>query len=339
VSDLPSLEHDPGQTTAATRADAVSLERPVVLRGPTGGRIHIGTASWTDPTLTKTTFFYPKGTVSAEDRLRFYASRFPIVEVDSSYYALPSRKTADLWVARTPDEFTFNVKAYALMTGQPGEVKRLPKELREALPDELKDKSRVYAKDLPREIYEAIWTHFIDAVEPLRSSGKLGAILLQYPKWFLPNKENVELILEARERLGDIRCAVEFRNHRWYGEHKRKTERTLTFLADHDIPYVIVDGPQGLESSVPPVVAVTSQSLAMVRMHGRRSDLWEKSGVPTVERYRYLYDEKQLAEWIGKIEDASRQAKDTYVLFNNCYGVYGTTNAMETTAMMLRGLA
>ena len=326
--------HDPGQEEAAARAREANAEGAPILPGPGGSRILVGTASWTDPTLTSTTLFYPKGVSSAEDRLRFYASRFPLVEVDSAYYALPRRQVAELWVERTPPGFTFNVKAFALMTGQPAEVKRLPKDIREALPSELQAKTRVYAKDLPRELYDAVWAAFLDAVEPLRSSGRLGAVLLQYPKWFFPSPDNVELMLDAVERLGSVRPAVEFRNRRWFGEERRKSERTLRFLADHDIPYVMVDGPQGLESSVPPIDAVTSPSLAMVRLHGRRSDLWEKPGVPTVERYRYLYDRDQLTDWVGKIEDASKQASTTHVLFNNCYGVYGTTNALETMTLL-----
>jgi uncharacterized protein YecE (DUF72 family) len=315
---------------------AAEREQSTTVVAPSGTPVLIGTASWTDPTITAGDIFYPRGVSSAEERLRFYASRFPIVEVDSSYYALPARKTAELWLERTPDEFTFNVKAYALLTGQPSEVQRLPMELREALPAALREKTRVYAKDLPAELYDAVWATFLDALEPLRSSGKLGAVLLQYPRWFLPSRENREIILDATRRLGDIPGAVEFRNHLWFGEDRARTDRTLAFLAEHDIPYVMVDGPQGLESSVPPVTAVTSPRLAMIRLHGRRADLWEAKNARTVDRYRYLYDATELEPWVAPVLDAAKQARQTHVMFNNCYGIYGTTNALEFTSMLLK---
>ena len=77
----------------------------------------VGTGSWTDPTLIKSKRFYPPGCSSAEARLRFYASQFPIVEVDSSYYAMPNGSNSVLWVERTPASFTFNIKAFRLFTG------------------------------------------------------------------------------------------------------------------------------------------------------------------------------------------------------------------------------
>ncbi|HLQ61152.1 MAG TPA: DUF72 domain-containing protein, partial [Candidatus Acidoferrales bacterium] len=113
--------------------------RPIPIAG--GGEVRVGTASWTDPTMTARGVFYPEGAGSAEERLRYYASQFPVVEVDATYYALPREQQSKLWVERTPAGFLFDVKAHALMTGQPSEVKRLPKEIREALPEKLKEKA------------------------------------------------------------------------------------------------------------------------------------------------------------------------------------------------------
>jgi uncharacterized protein YecE (DUF72 family) len=95
----------------------------------------------------------------------------------------------------------------------------------------------------------------------------------------------------------------------------------------------MVDGPQGFKSSVPPIVAATSSDLAVVRFHGRRAETWEAQNIKTVERFRYLYDEEELEEWIPRVKDAAGQAKQTHVLFNNCYANYGATNAL-----MLAGL-
>ena len=324
--------HDPGPADALARAEQASPDAGMALQLPRGHEIRFGTASWTDPTITKGAVFYPSGVDSAEERLRYYSSRFSLVEVDSTYYALPARRMAELWNARTPAEFTFNVKAHALMTGQPTEVQRLPRELREALPSELAEKERIYGKDLPPELYDEVWRIFRDAMEPLHSSGKLGAVLLQYPRWFHPGHDNRVAILDARDRLGDLDSAVEFRNASWFNE--RNTEHTLDFLERNEIPFVMVDEPQGFKSSVPPIEAVTSPRLAMVRFHGRRASDWERPGVPVVDRFRYLYDRDELQEWVPRITRAAEMATETHVIMNNCYSNYGTTNAIEIATMI-----
>ena len=327
-----ATEHDPGPVSAQARVARIEDAAAQPIQVGSGGWIRVGTASWTDPTMTASGVFYPARADTAEERLGYYASRFPIVEVDATYYALPSARTSQLWVERTPPDFLFDVKAHALMTGQPSETRRLPKILREALPADLLAKPRVYAKDLPAEIRDGIWESFLAGVAPLRERGQLGSVLLQYPRWFYPSHESRESILEAKARLGGVTCAVEVRHRSWLSE--KNAERTIGFLADHAIPLVMVDGPQGLASSVPPMLAVTSPELAIVRFHGRRADTWEAAGVPTVERYRYLYGREELDEWVPRIREASRQARDVHVLMNNCYANYGTTNAREIAALL-----
>ena len=332
-------EHDAGFAVASERAaraleatPAEQIGRPLRPDPNNTREIRVGTASWTDPTITKGGVFYPRGVSSSEDRLRYYASQFPTVEVDSTYYSLPERAIAALWAERTPDDFVFHVKAHALMTGQPTEVSRLPEALIDALPRALAEKSRIYAKDLPLELYDAVWSYFLDALEPLRAAGKLGGVLLQYPRWFLPTPENKDLLAESAARLAGTAGAVELRNRHWYGGPDGQgtaTQWTLDMLRDLGLTYVMVDGPQGLESSVPPVAAVTTPELAMARLHGRRSATWEAAKVPTVERYRYLYTPQELDAWVPRIEEASAQARRTTVFLNNCYGNYGTTNARE----------
>ena len=325
--------HDPGPELARRRAEAVADAAAEPIQAPHGGLIRVGTASWTDPTMTAAGVFYPPGVDSAEERLAYYAGRFPLVEVDATYYALPARRTASLWVERTPPDFVFDVKAHALLTGQPSETRRLPKALREALPREVAAKPRLYAKDLPADLREAVWEAFRDGLEPLAAAGQLGAILLQYPRWVHASPANRDAIVEAAERLSPLRVAVEFRNPSWFTE--RNLERTLRFLADHEIALVMVDGPQGLRSSVPPIVAVTSPALAVVRFHGRRADTWEARGIPTVERFRYLYDRTELEAWLPRIRRAAAEARETHVLMNNCYANYGATNALELAALLL----
>ena len=328
---MPDNPHDPGPEIAAERAEAhlEAARDPLIIGGST---VRIGTASWTDPTMTAPGVFYPPDAGTAEDRLVYYANQFPIVEVDATYYALPARRTAELWLERTPPDFTFDVKAHALMTGQPSEVKRLPKDLREALPAELRDRKRVYARDLPDEIEEELWNRFLDALEPLRSSGKLGAIFLQYPRWFFPTSESRDEIVRARERLGDVPFAVELRHASWFNDKNR--ERTIRFFRDNAIPFVMVDAPPGTKSSVPPITLVSSPRIAVVRFHGRRTETWERSGIPVVERFRYLYEKAELSEWVPRIHEAAEQAPEVHVLMNNCYANYGTTNAREIADLL-----
>jgi uncharacterized protein YecE (DUF72 family) len=324
--------HDPGADIAAERASGVLDAAAVPIELPDGAHVRVGTSSWTDPTMTAGTVFYPAGVDSAEERLQFYASQFPLVEVDATYYALPSERTSRLWVERTPPDFVFDIKGHALLTGQPTETKRLPKAIREELPAELAAKSRIYARDLAPELRHAVWQMFLDGLAPLRESGQLGAVVLQYPRWFFPTHESREEILAAKEQLGDQRFAVEFRHGSWFNE--KNADRTMRFLTDNRIPFVIVDEPQGFKSSVPPVVAVTSPELAVVRFHGRRKETWEAPNIPVVERFRYLYDREELADWTPKLRDAGKQTRDLHVLMNNCYANYGATNARELARLL-----
>ena len=324
--------NDPGPDGAAARIEELEsvAAEPIELAGQ--GRILVGTASWTDPTMTAAGVFYPLGADSAEERLQYYASTFPIVEVDATYYALPAERTAQLWVDRTPPDFTFDIKAHALMTGQGTETKRLPKSIHDELPDEVKAKSRIYAKDLPEELNDAVWTMFRDGLAPLAERGQLGSILLQYPKWVFPSSENRAQIEEAVERLKGWACAVEFRNGSWLNE--KNAERTARFLAERNIPFVMVDEPQGFKSSVPPEVLVTSSDLALVRFHGRNAETWEKKGITPAERFRYLYSRDELSEWVPRIREVAKEAKEVHLMFNNCYANYGTTNAREIASLL-----
>ena len=183
--DLDPL-HDPGFAEAGARAEralaaipAAAMGRPI-SSGAGRSEIRVGTASWTDPTMVRGNVFYPRGVSSAEERLRYYAEQFSVVEVDATYYSLPDRATAELWAERTPAHFSFHVKAHALMTGQPTEVARLPAGLVVELPAAIAAKKKIYAKDLPPELDEAVWAYFIDALAPLHETGKLGGILLQF---------------------------------------------------------------------------------------------------------------------------------------------------------------
>jgi uncharacterized protein YecE (DUF72 family) len=322
--------HDPGVDTARSRAEAADEAGQHPIRVGKGVA-RFGTASWTDPTMTKPGVFYPRGASSAEDRLRYYASQFPLVEVDATYYAMPSKKTSEAWVERTPKDFVFDIKAHALMTGQPTEVSRLPKAIKEELPSAEQEKKRIYRKDVPEPLMDVIYQQFREALEPLVAAGKLGAVFLQFPSWVFPSNEARELILANRRRL-ELPIAVEFRHGSWFNE--KNAERTVKFLQEHKIPYVAVDEPQGFKSSVPPVVIPTSDELAVFRFHGRNKETWEKKNITPAERFRYLYDEDELADWTPKIAAVARETKETHVIYNNCFSNYGTTNAREAALLL-----
>jgi uncharacterized protein YecE (DUF72 family) len=294
--------------------------------------ILIGTSSWTDPTLVKEADFYPPGAKTAEARLKFYASKFPLVEVDSTYYFPPSERNAVLWIERTPAHFTFNIKAYSLLTNHPTKPASLYAEVRDELPPELLDKRNLYRENLADEAVEQVWQRFHDALMPLHSAGKLGAVLFQFPQWFTISKKSKAYIEEAADRLKDFRVAVEFRSDTWMSERNR--EETLAFLEGRNLPYVCVDMPQGFRSSVPPISAVTADDLAMVRFHGRNQRAWETKSETASVRFRYDYPKDELQEWVPKIRDLAKETRETHVLMNNCYRDFAVRNARELGDML-----
>ena len=296
------------------------------------GKILIGTSSWTDPTLVKEGNFYPPSARSAEARLKFYAEQFPLVEVDSTYYFPPSERNAVLWIERTPKDFTFNIKAYSLLTNHPTKRESIYKDLQADLPEELAGKRNLYREHLPDEMVEEVWQRFHDALMPLHSAGKMGAVLFQFPQWFVIGRKNREYILECAERLKDFRIAVEFRHKSWLEE--RNTEETLSFLEEHDLPFVGVDMPQGFDSSMPPIAAATAKDIAMVRFHGRNTEAWNVKSDTASARFRYEYDTAELKEWVPKIQGIAEQARETHVLMNNCYRDYAVNNARELGSLL-----
>jgi uncharacterized protein YecE (DUF72 family) len=296
-----------------------------------GTRILVGTCSWTDPTLIACGRFYPPGVSSAEDRLRFYAQQFPIVEVDSTYYAPPSERNSAVWAARTPEDFVFNVKAYALLTGHPARVERLPVWLRETLPAEALAKRNVYRKDIGTVALQKLWDLHRRALAPLADSGKLGAVLFQFPSWFVRSAENAAYLQAIPERLPGLPLAVEFRGGGWPSEDAAAP--TLRLLEEAGLAYVSVDEPQGFRSSTPPIAAATAP-LAIVRLHGRSASTWEAKTKVASDRFNYLYADDELREWAPRVRELARQATAVHVLFNNNYEDQGVRNARRMAQLL-----
>jgi uncharacterized protein YecE (DUF72 family) len=281
------------------------------------GDIRVGTASWTDKTLLASGW-YPQAANTPEKRLAHYARQFRLVEVDSTYYSPPAEQTARLWVDRTPAEFTFNIKAFSLLTGHPTRVSAIYKDLRPET-----DKTNVYPKDLSPQAMEDVWTRFLSALDPLVEAGKLGVVLFQFPPWFTIRRSNKQYLLEVAKRCGPLRVAMEFRNATWFDGDNRA--ETLEFLRRHGLPFVCVDMPQGYRSSIPPVLEPTAD-LAVVRFHGH-SEKWTSKDI--YEKFGYLYSQRELSDWAPKLRALAGETGETHVLMNNCYSDYAQRNATE----------
>ena len=279
------------------------------------GTIEVGTASWTDKTLLASGW-YPKSADTAETRLAYYAKQFPVVEVDSTYYGPPAEQTTKLWAQRTPDNFSFNIKAFSMLTGHPTKVSAIYKDLRPET-----EKKNIYPGDLQPSAYEEVWSRFLSALDPLAEAGKLGALLFQFPPWFGIKRSNKEYMLEVAARCKPLRPVFELRNASWFDGDNR--DETLDFMREHHLPFVCVDMPQGHKSSVPPIVEATAD-LAVVRFHGH-SDKWTSKDIH--EKFGYKYSKKELDEWVPKLAALAGQADRTQIYFNNCYRDYAQTNA------------
>jgi len=299
--------------------------------GPTPQYL-IGTASWTDPTLVKSDTFYPPSLRTAEERLRFYAGQFNAVEVDASYYTLLSEKNAQLWAERTPPAFIFDVKAFALLTQHAAEVARLPLNLKAMLTKQERSQRRLERPS--KEVLEMAFQMFHSSLTPLRAAGKLGILLFQFPPYFTCRPSNLAYLESLRARLPGDSIAIEFRHPSWVAEGRARRE-SLDFLRRNGLCYVSVDEPQ-LPSTLPSFLETTAPE-AYIRFHGRNREAWHARGLTVAERYKYLYSERELAEWAERIRSLGAISR-AHVIFNNCYRNFGVMNATTMRAMLERSV-
>jgi uncharacterized protein YecE (DUF72 family) len=285
--------------------------------------ILIGSASWTDKTLIESGRFYPKGCTTAEARLRHYASQFPIVEVDSSYYGLPTPQNAQLWAERTPEGFVFNVKAFRLFTGHQTAPAVLPKDIQVALGPNLR--KSLYYKDTPAEIRDELWLRFVEALAPLKDAGKLGAVHFQFAPWMIRNREGMMHVRRCVEQMPEHLLSVEFRNASWFDADR--LEQTIAFERELGVVHTIVDGPQGFANSVPCVWDVTHPKLALLRLHGRNKDTWNIKVASSSSRFDYWYAPEELEAMIPEIRHVASLAQSLHIVFNTNYQDQGQVNA------------
>jgi uncharacterized protein YecE (DUF72 family) len=261
--------------------------------------VRIGICSWADEGLLRA--WYPRGVSTGERRLRYYAERFDVVEVDSPYYALPDPAVTERWARRTPDAFTFHVKASAAMTWHDG------------APD------------------DAAFDRFRGALEPLELSGKLRGVLLQYHPRFAKSAAAKAELARAPERLIPLVPLVEFRHRSWMAESERAD--TLAFLERHGLAYVSVDAPATRASNVSPRIAAATGRVAYVRFHGRNVETWNVRGGSAADRFDWLYAADDLAEWVPRLAALAEEAEEVYAMFNN-----NRDDFAPRSAQLLRGL-
>jgi uncharacterized protein YecE (DUF72 family) len=286
--------------------------------------IAVGTASCTDPTLIASKRFYPPGCTSAEARLRFYATQFPLVEVDSSYYAMPSGSNSVIWVERTPEHFTFNIKAFRLFTGHQTDRTKLPKDIQAVLPPS--DKKNLYYKDTPGDILRELWRRYIEAIDPLRRSGKLGAVHFQFAPWVVNNDDGRAHVEHCADVMEGFTLASEFRHKSWFSEKAR--ESTLAMERQRGFVNVVVDEPNTAANSIPAIWEITNPKLALIRLHGRNHETWNiKDAASASSRFNYDYNEEELGGLAAQVLKISKSVERTHVVFNNNFEDQGQRNA------------
>ncbi|VVE87320.1 DUF72 domain-containing protein [Pandoraea bronchicola] len=320
----------PLRSSITGQVDALTSGVADIPAGPVSpvagvGNVYVGTASWTDKSLIACKRFYPPGHTSAEARLRYYASRFPMVEVDSSYYAMPSGSNAQLWVERTPDGFVFNIKAFRLLTGHQTPRVALPRDLQSELP--AGPRANVYYKDLPDSLIDEIWRRYLEALSPLRLAGKLGLVHFQFPPWLRGDRASRAHVEVCAQRMAGYGVAAEFRHRGWFEGAQR--EATLAWLRELGWVNTTVDEPQGFANSIPQVWETTTPLAAVVRLHGRNQQTWNvRESTAASDRFNYDYRDAELAALVDPIRVIAKQVARVYVVFNNNYEDQGQRNAL-----------
>lgn len=319
-------EPDPARWQAA-RELAERAAAPAVA-----GVVRCGTAGWADKTLIQCGRFYPRGTTSAAERLAHYARHFAFVEVDATFYTLLAPEIVRGWVAHTPPSFRFDVKAHPVLTGHPLEPSRLPGDLRAEVAGLVTDRGRVYADRLPAALRSELERRFALMLEPLQAAGRLGAVLCQFPPWFSATRGNARVIEALAERQAGTPLSIEFRHPSWLEASRR--ERVFDLLRRHDLAYVAVDEPAGRVGGVPPVVAVTSERLAVVRFHGRNVAGWSRPNATVHQRFDYLYAPDELDRWVEPVKELAAGAREVHAVFNNCVRDYAVLGAKGLSVLL-----
>jgi uncharacterized protein YecE (DUF72 family) len=274
------------------------------------GRIVVGTSSWADPGFVEE--WYPQG-MAARDRLPWYAERFEAVELNSSFYAIPEARTVARWTEVTPPGFRFDVKLHRLLSRHSAKLESLPPDLRDGV--RTTGRGRV---ELSRELESAMAAALLEALEPLREAGKLGALLLQLSPAFSPREHDLDELAPLLSDLAPCPVAIELRHRGWVRDER--LEATLSWMSEHDAAFVCVDAPPADHMTImPPVDAVTRDDLAYLRAHGRNTEGYLK-GQSVAERFGWVYTDTELGEIAGRATALAETAGIVNVAFNNNRG-------------------
>jgi uncharacterized protein YecE (DUF72 family) len=292
-------------------------------------RTRVGICAWADPALIESGAFYPRKSMSAEARLRHYASVFDVVEVNSSYYAIPDIRNTQRWIDRTPADFVFHVKAYSLLTGHHPRAETVPADLTALLPTSPRRTRRgeIDATSFSPEAVDRAFHLFRTAVRPIAEAGKLGYVLFQFAPWVHFDSTWLDYLASLPARLPGWTIAIEFRHRSWLPDHLDETLRALT---DARLGHVIVDAPPA-GHAIPRVTTATAPT-AVFRLHGRNAQGWLRQlrgEEPSVrEKYDYLYSEGELRALLPEIEAVGEETEEVFISFNNNNRDYPVKNAL-----------
>lgn len=293
-----------------------------------GCRVRFATTSWADRSLVQAGTFYPRRTMTARERLAFYARRFSLAQLNTTFRFPPTPELAGQWAERTPDGFTFDVKVWSLLTGAPTLPDSLWPDLHTAVAPRHRDARRLYPHHLPSEVIEECWARFLHGLGPLRRAGKLGVLVLQYPGWFGPRPEAWEELAGTARRLAGYEVAVDFRSPKWVGgDPDGGHEPRLDWLEQHGLAYVCVDGPDDGPRVCGSTVAATAD-VAVVRFIGRRA----VAGEPWTSPYRY--SDEELRRWVPRLLDLAESCREAHVVMDNCWGSDAVDNAARLAALV-----
>ena len=272
------------------------------------GKILVGTASWSDPGFVER--WYPSKLPAAE-RLPWYAEHFDLVEVNSSFYAVPQTSLVERWCRATPDDFVFDVKLHRLLSRHAATVKSLPPSLQRVAESDKKGKVLLTAR-LERALLEQV----IAATEPLRRAHKFGAFLLQLSPVFSPRKHALSELEEILAQLAPLGLVVELRNRNWM--EGNELAQTLNFFRRHRITLVLVDAPAAPHFTIMPseLDETTNPRLAYLRLHGRNADAYLR-GKTVAERFYYDYSDDEISEIAERTKRLAREAGTVHAIFNN----------------------
>ncbi len=290
-------------------------------------KILVGTASWSDPEFLRD--WYPHG-LSAGERLGYYAKRFEMVELNSSFYSIPAIRLVEQWTHGTPRGFLFDVKLHKLLSRHSCEIKMLPRDLRHLA--KTNEKGRVL---LTPELEKAVAERFVETLAPLEAAGKLGVLLLQLSPAFSPKTNRLEELGLLLETLGSRRVVVELRNRHWV--EAAQLDRTLAYLRDRHLALVSVDAPASDHFNVMPSDDfATGASIAYLRLHGRNAHAY-LSGRTVAERFDYDYSNEELGEVRTRVRRLAKEAEAVHVVFNNNRSDYAPDAAARFRELLGQG--